>query len=121
MRSRPIHPKLSSYKLNVESEFQRILKSTKTFSVPDWSIKDLDRVLKTLKPNQSQDSMGLINELFMIKNIGHELKQSILILCNEIKNNIYIPDFMKNIYITTSPKKKKSPLHLTNKRFIFLV
>jgi len=121
MRSRPIHKNLLNYKSNIECEFQKILQSTKTLAVPDWSMQDLDRVLKSLKPNQSQDTMGLINELFMIKNIGHRLKESILVLCNEIKNNLFIPEFMKNIFITAIPKKRKSPLDLTNERFIFLV
>ena len=67
MRSRPILSHLSGYKVTLENKFQQILKSTKIISIPDWSIYDLDEVLKTLKSNQSQDTMGLINELFMIK------------------------------------------------------
>ena len=74
MRSRPIVPHLENYQIKVENNFQKILKSTGKLSVPDWSMCDLEKVLKTLKSNQSQDTMGLINELFMIKNIGHNLK-----------------------------------------------
>ena len=84
-------------------------------------MSELDRVLSSLKLNQSQGTMGLINELFMLKNIGRELKESILILCNEIKNDLYIPEFLKNIYVTAIPKKRKSTMDLTKERFIFLV
>ena len=61
MRRRPILPHLENYKTNLEYDFQQILKSSKKMSIPDWTMHDLDKVLKNLKPNQSQDTMGLIN------------------------------------------------------------
>ena len=66
-------------------------------------MKDIEDVLLSLKSNQSRDTMGFISELFMIKNIGRNFKESVLI---EIKNNLYIPEILKNIYVTAIPKKQ---------------
>ena len=121
MRLRPIVPSLVNYELEVENQFKNILNSTKDVKLPDWSLQDLDKVLKSLKSRQSQDTMGLINEIFMPANIGSDMKASLLILFNEVKNNLYIPEFFKNVYITAIPKKHKSPLNLESQRGICLV
>ena len=49
MRSRPIISWLSSYKTNVESQYQEIWKATKTLSISDWSMYDFEKVLSSLK------------------------------------------------------------------------
>ena len=85
MRSRPILPGLESYQKNIEREFQDILSITKENNFPDWTLQDLNKVLKSLKKNQSQDTMGLSNEIFMHENIGMDLRKSVLLLCNNIK------------------------------------
>ena len=75
--------------------------------------------MKTLKLRQSQDTKGWANELFCLTNIGQNLKMSILTICNSIKNKIEIPDFFKEVYISSIPKKKKNPLSLEAERGIF--
>ena len=65
--------------------------------------------------------MGFCNEIFMNDNIGMDLRMSVLLLCNNIKNNIIVPDFMKNVFISAIPKKMKSPLNLESQRGIFLI
>ena len=77
---------------------------------PDWTLADLDKVLRSLKRSQSQDNMELVNELFMTNNIGFNLKVSLLKLFNGIKNNMHIPDFFRNVFITAIPKKRKSSI-----------
>ena len=94
---------------------------TKNISIPDWTMKDLENALRTLKISQSQDTMCLVNELFLPKNIGANLKTSLLIFFNAIKNNCFIPQYLRNVYITAIPKKCKAPLDLTSERGIFLV
>ena len=121
MRSRPIIPGFENHQKNIEDNFEDILKITKTNIFPDWNLNDLNKVLKSLKKNQSQDTMQFANEIFVYQNIGSDLKNSILLLCNKIKNNISIPSFMNSIFISAIPKKKKSPLNLENQRGIFLV
>ena len=113
MRKRPI---LKKYQ-----KFSEILKITSKNKFSDWTIENLDKVLKTLKKSQSPDSMGLVNELFMQENIGEDLKISLLHLFNKIKNSNQIPHFFKNVYITAIPKKKRLSLDLVDQRGVFLV
>ena len=87
VRKRPILPGMEKYQENVENNFKKILNETKTNTFPDWSMQDLEKVLKSLKINQSQDTMCLVNELFILKNIGDNLKTSLLLFFNKIKNN----------------------------------
>ena len=121
MRSRPIMTKFRSYEANIEKKFKEALLVTKGMIFPDWTICDLERVLKSLKRNQSQDTFELVNELFMIENIGSNLKDSLIFLFNGIKNNTCIPDFFRNVFITAIPKKKKLQWDLQFERGIFLV
>ena len=119
MRKRPLIPKFEEYNRDIENKFSNILKITKVNKFPDWSKQDLEKVLKSLKRSQSQDTMGVINELFMMEHIGDDLKISLLQLFNKIKNTNQIPNFFRKVYVTAIPKGKKSPLHLVNQRGIF--
>ena len=73
-----------------------------------WTKTDLDRVLKSLKNNKTQDPNGMVNELFKIGCIGEDLKVALLELFNGIKTNQVIPDFMCLSNITTIYKNKGS-------------
>ena len=121
LRQRPIISELSEYKDEVEKEFESLLEVTKQVKSDEWCIEDLDKVLKTLKPKQSQDAHGIANELFLPNNIGDDLKLSLVKMCNKIKNEINIPTTLRDAFITAIPKGKKSPLELENMRGIFLV
>ena len=70
-----------------------------------WDIEDLDKALKDLKNNRSRDPEGLINEIFKKNVIGDDLKDSLLMMFNKLKQEQIIPDFMKIANITTVPKK----------------
>ena len=107
--------------LNLNIVIAQLRLSRSKIIFPDWNMKDLERVLKSLKRGQSQDKMSFVNELFMLENIGQDLKLSILSLCNNIKNNMQVPNFLRNIFVAAINKKKKSPLSLDSKRGIFLV
>ena len=121
MRSRPIVPSLVEYQVQIEKQFENILNITKDQKFEDWSIQDLEKVLKSLKTKQSQDTMGLVNEILMPSNIGSDMKASLLTLFNRVKNNLYIPDIFKDVFITAIPKKHKSPMSLESLRGICLV
>ena len=84
-------------------------------------MEDLDRVLKTLKKGQSRDAKGLTNEIFMMENLGSNLKKSILVLVNKIKNKKQFPEFSRDTLISSIPKKEKSLLNLDKERGIFLI
>ena len=65
--------------------------------------------------------MGLVNELFMLKHIGEDLKISLLHFFNKIKNTNIIPECFRNVYVTAIPKKLKNPMSLTSQRGSFLI
>ena len=98
--------KYEDYEKKIERDFSHTLQYTKNISFSDWSLKDLECVLKSLKKRQSQDNMGVINELFMLDNMGDDLKLSLLQLFNGIKNSQIIPEVFQNVYITSIQKKK---------------
>ena len=65
--------------------------------------------------------MYFVNELFIVSNMGKDLKLSLLILFNKMKNSLTIPEMLRKVFVTAINKKKKSPLNLENMRGIFLV
>ena len=121
LRERPILPKFKGFESKIEEDFQSILTVTKKNILKDWSESDLDKVLRSLKSKQSQDAKGWANEIFCYKNIGENLKTSLLMLCNKVKNTMEIPDFFQDAYISAIPKKKKCPSSLSSERGIFLL
>ena len=80
---------------------------------PPWNMGDLERALKDLKRNKCRDYEGFINEIFMIDVIGDNLKQSLLVMCNKLKIEQMIAEFMNYSNVTTVPKKG-SRLELMN-------
>ena len=90
-----------------------------TVSKP-FSMEDLEKVLKNLKSGKSRDPTGISREIFSLSNIGNNLKESLLTLCNKIKEQGVIPEFMRETTITTIPKKGPRT-ELKNERGIFLV
>ena len=86
-----------------------------------WTIGNLNKVLKSLKNNQSRDPMGMINELFKPGIIGDEMKTATLDLMNNIKSFMYVPTNMQLANITTIFKNKGSRLDMSNDRGIFIL
>ena len=83
-------------------------------------MKDLEKAIGNLKNNKSRDHSGYANEIFKSGVIGSDLKLSLLIMCNKIKQLKVIPKFMRFANITTVPKKG-SMVNLENERGIFRV
>ena len=81
---------------------------------------ELDQALKDLKRNKSRDPFGYSNELFKHDVIGDDLKRSLLIMMNSLKQQGIIPKHMNIANITTVPKKG-SKFILKNERGIFRV
>ena len=86
----------------------------------EWTILELKKALKDLKLNKSRDHEGFINEIFKEGVIGIDLRNSLLIMFNKMKNEQLIPKFMNISNITTVPKSG-SKLDLRNERGIFRV
>ena len=83
----------------------KMLKSSKS---ENWTLKQLDKALLSLKKNKTRDPGGLINELFKPPVMGDDLKCTVLSLINGMKANYYIPPEVEMANITTIYKKKGS-------------
>ena len=86
-----------------------------------WIVNDLDKVLNSLKNNQSRDPLGMISELFKPGIIGAELKHATLSLMNNVKANMFVPANMQLANITTIFKSRGSRLEMSSDRGIFLL
>ena len=121
LRDRPISPgfeKIKDLKMNL---FEMRLKLASSIKSKDWTLENLDRVLKQLKNNKARDPNGLVNELFKQGVAGKDFKNSLLTLFNKIKQENKIPDYLKLADVATIYKGKGSKTDLKNDRGIFLV
>ena len=86
-----------------------------------WEMRNLEKAFKSLKNNKARDPNGWTNEIFKEGVAGQNLKKSLLKLFNKIKNENFIPEFMKKADITTIYKGKGDKSNLENERGIFIV
>ena len=77
------------------------MKLTSEIKSADWTSEQLIKVLKALKNNKSGDHFGMVYELFKPGVIGNDLLSSLLLLCNEVKRQQKIPQFLKFTDITS--------------------
>ena len=120
LRNRPLRPDFEHFKALKSEIFQMKLKNAESKTTLPWKMSQLESALSHLKNNKSRDPEGYINEIFKSELAGRNLKESLLLLCNKLKQGKLISNFMKVANITTVPKKG-SRLLLTNERGIFRV
>ena len=120
LRTRPIRPDFEELSIRKNRIFELKLKLASQNKSKSWTIHDLEKALRCMKINRSRDPEGLLNEIFKKNSIGDDLKNSLLLMFNKIKEQQKIPMFMKNANITTVPKRG-SRLLLDNERGIFRV
>ena len=96
------------------------LKLAEEVVTTSWTMSALDEGIANLKNNKARDHAGYANEIFRSEVIGSDLKNSLLIMCNKIKEKRMIPKFMIYANITTVPKKGNLS-NLENERGIFRV
>ena len=87
----------------------------------NWTISDVDKVIKTLKRNQTTDPNGMINEVFLPDSMGSNLKAGLVNLMNGIKGNLYFPDQVLMADIASIFKNRGSRLDLSNDHGIFIL
>ena len=85
----------------------------------DWTIEDLEKVLKNLKNNKARDAHGHTYELY--KYAGHDLKHSMLRMFNMVKRKQIYPNIFKSANISSFYKKKGDKSYLNNDRGVFNV
>ena len=121
LKHREIVPELLRLKSLREELFQQRLELSKLNKSPEWTMEDLEKVLCHLKEKKATDPTGLVNELFISENCGVDLKKSILMLMNKIKNNFKEPEFMSLANITSFWKGKGSKNDIDNERGVFIL
>ena len=119
LRNRPILPGLENLKILKEYLCQQRLKYSGRVSSAPITRNKMDKVLKSLKRNKAGDPGGLINELFRPEIIGDNLKESLFLLLQKVKENLEVPEIMKNANITSIYKSKGAKNDLKNDRGIF--
>ena len=77
------------------------------------------KVFKNLQINKATDPVGLVSELFRPRVAGTDVVSSVLTLCNMIKEECRIPEFMQFTNITSIWKQRGSRLDLNNDRGVF--
>ena len=96
------------------------MKEAEANKSPNWNMAELEEVLDEIKKNKACDSTGLNRSIFHSKCIGSNLKKSLLIMFNKIKEVGKLPLFMKKA--TISPiLKAGSKLVQKNERGIFVI
>ena len=121
LRERDILPHLKKHKFLRETLFEFRLKKATSNKSSNFTIKDLENVLKKLKTGKSEDPLGWVNDPFLLKNIGKDMKQSILKLINRIKEDLDDPDFMNLADIKSLWKNNGDRSDLNNDRGIFIL
>ena len=120
LRPRPEHPGFKDiFKIKKEA-FEEKMKEAKLNKSPEWTMKELEEVLQDVNPNKSRDPFGINRSIFHTKCIGNNLKESLLLMFNKIKEVGELPSFMKEATITTIPKSGSKML-LKNERGIFIL
>ena len=84
-------------------------------------MEDLEDALKSLKTGKCRDPEGIIREIFMEDSIGEDLKKSLLMLCNKVKETRTLPEFMQKTNICAIYKGRGDMLSLDSDRGIFLI
>ena len=120
LRERPVKPNLGDIEMRKKEIFKMQLKLAEEVVTTPWTMSALDEAIANLKNNKARDHAGYANEIFKAEVIGSDLKKSLLIMCNKIKEQKMIPKFMKYANITTVPKKGNLS-NLENERGIFRV
>ena len=105
LRKRPVRSDFSDMRIRRNKIFKMKMKVAGKKKSPDWTMKDLEVVLKNLKRNKSRDFEGYLNEIFKLDVIGDDLKESLILMFNMLKKKQLIAIFMNFCNITTVPKR----------------
>ena len=100
-----------------EMLFEMRIENAKFEVTEDWTIDDLEKVLKSLKNNKARDAHGHVYELY--KRGGQDLKYSLLQMFNLMKRKQVYPDIFQLSNISSFWKSKGSKDDMNNQRGVF--
>ena len=121
LRNRDIKTKYNNLRYLKENLFSIRLKLSRKRESPPWNLFQVLKVTQNLKSKKARDPSGLVFELFKPQAAGEDIINSLKLLCNKIKTECQIPQFIQMTNITSIYKSKGSRLDLDNYRGIFNV
>ena len=121
LRHRPVQPGFESLLNHQKELFDLRIELAKEDKSEPWGMADLEDAIRSLKTGKCRDPEGIIREIFMKDSMGEDLKQSLLILCNKIKETREIPQFIQKTNICAIYKGRGDVLSLESDRGIFLI
>ena len=101
LRNRPIKKDFEEIEELKNKLFSMRLKISQNKKSKTWNMKDLESVLKELKPQKARDPNGWINEIFSSEVAGKNLKISMLKLFNKMKEQNFLPQFLRKADVAT--------------------
>ena len=121
MKSHQIKDSLKLHQVQREDFWEKRFQEAQKNITPDWTMQDLEVVLKQLKNKKARDPLGISNELFKPENAGEDLKIALLKMSNKIKTQQVVPKALGLCNITSLYKNKGSQKDYNNYRGIFRV
>ena len=101
--------------------FHRRLELSEFNKSPAWTLEELEGVLNSMKTGKSRDPEGVVRDIFKIDVIGENLKVSLLMMMNKVKETGLMPECMNVVNIASIYKGKGERTDLESERGIFLV
>ena len=100
MRTRPRHHEAKEIGQIQEETLKLCIEDSKRNKSLPFSMIELEKVLKHLKSGKSKDFEGYIPELFKEGVIGNNLKESLLMMFNQMKYEMVIPECLRTAHVT---------------------
>ena len=121
LKHREMKPAYAQLKDLKENLFNVRIKLSKMRKTEHWKQSDLLKVTKHLKTKKASDPKGLVSEIFKPNVAGTDLFESLLLLCNKVKEECEIPTFLEWTNISSIYKRKGLKTDLNNDRGVFNV
>ena len=109
---KPAYAQLMDLKENL---FNVRIKLSKMRKTEHWKQSDLLKVTKHLKTKKASDPKGLVSEIFKPNVAGTDLFESLLLLCNKVKEECEIPTFLEWTNISSIYKRKGQNYNIPTK------
>ena len=82
-------------------------------------MKQLQKVIKSLKKRKAKDLLNLVNDIFMPEVVGCDLQLFLLKIANKVKQEQKFPELLKHTYVTSVYKGKGKKADIDNQRGLF--
>ena len=106
MRKRPAQDDVKNVIKNKEALYRKRTLAAQNVKSPPFQMTELETILKSLMVGKSRDPEYMVCDIFNEGVIGDDLKESILMMFNKMKQQTTIPECMKTATITMLHKKK---------------